>query len=151
MVAALPGLTGCAASALDMAPDAPRAAMEAAHRSHGRDQPGPKPRLQARQRRGHARGYVLPPNPALAAIPPPPHVDRARAYTLPDLIDIAESNNPATRIAWDEARSAALAAGIAESAYLPHITASAIGAYQGTSGQQSALGTGYQRQRIRMA
>ena len=36
-------------------------------------------------------------------------------YSLAELIDIAQSNNPLTRTAWNNARNIALAAGIAKS------------------------------------
>jgi outer membrane protein TolC len=55
-----------------------------------------------------------------------------REYTLPELIDIAERNNPATREAWEQARQAALAVGIAESTYLPQISAQIVAGYQRT-------------------
>ena len=42
----------------------------------------------------------------------------ATPYTLPELIDIAQTNNPTTRNAWNDARDAALTAGIAESTFL---------------------------------
>jgi outer membrane protein TolC len=72
-------------------------------------------------------------------------VDGTKVYPLPELIDIAEANNPSTRIAWNEARKVALAAGIAESAYLPKITASAVLAYVGGgSSHGSAFGSGFQ-------
>src|SRR5271166_635277 len=51
-------------------------------------------------------------------------------------------NNPVTRTAWNEARKVALAAGIAESTYLPRITATAVGAYLTNEGNVSALGLG---------
>ena len=69
-----------------------------------------------------------------------PIVDAAKVYSLADLIDLAESNNPTTRIAWNDARRAALAAGIAESAFLPRIAVSAVRGYQASSGQSSAAG-----------
>ena len=40
-------------------------------------------------------------------------------YTLPELIDIAQRHHPETREAWEKARQAALAVGIAEATYLP--------------------------------
>ncbi len=75
--------------------------------------------------------YELPVNSNLATIPaPPPDLDHDRPYTLPELIDIAQTSNPLTRTAWNRAREAALAAGIARSAYLPNLTASAVLVYQ---------------------
>jgi outer membrane protein TolC len=43
----------------------------------------------------------------------------ARAYSLAELIDIAELNNPRTHIAWERARQAAERLGVAKSAYFP--------------------------------
>lgn len=86
------------------------------------------------------RGYVLPSNPALAVLPPAPQIDAARTYDLADLIDLAASHNPRTRVAWDAARDAASAAGLARSAYLPRLTATVLGGYQGAHGHGSALG-----------
>ncbi len=126
-------LSACATSALDMAPPDPAAAWTPAVTSSGAIDP------DAAARSG-GTAYLLPPNQTLAALPASPAVEAGHAYTLAELIDIAESGNPQTRIAWDRARQAALAAGIAESAYLPAITASAVGAYQNSNGQSSALG-----------
>lgn len=41
------------------------------------------------------------------------------AYTLAELIDIAEHNNPGTRIAWERAKQRADQLGVARSAYYP--------------------------------
>jgi outer membrane protein TolC len=57
-------------------------------------------------------------------------VDPTRTYDLPELIDIAERSHPETRIAWEQARQAAHAAGLAESAYYPYLAASATAGYQ---------------------
>ncbi len=85
--------------------------------------------------------YTLPANRALAAVSPPATLDPTHAYALPELIDLAESTNPLTRIAWNDARNAALAAGIAKSSYLPYISAAAMGGYQnGHSATSTALG-----------
>jgi len=50
-------------------------------------------------------------------------IDPAKAYRLDELIDIAESNNPRTRIAWEAAKQAATRLGIARSDYYPHLAA----------------------------
>jgi outer membrane protein len=130
-------LAGCATSALDMAPQRPDRPWAPATTEGGEIIAG-KP-----QRPPTAEGYVLPANPVLGQVPSPPSVDAARTYSLSELIDLAESSNPATRIAWNDARRAALAAGIAESTFLPSITATAIGGYQGNSGHQTGLGTSF--------
>jgi len=46
-------------------------------------------------------------------------IDPDHSYSLAELIDIAESNNPQTHIAWERARQAAERLGIARSAYYP--------------------------------
>ena len=63
-------------------------------------------------------------------VPGSPAIDPSRSYELAELIDIAQRTNPDTRIAWETARQAALNVGIAESAYLPVLTASVVGAAQ---------------------
>ncbi len=47
------------------------------------------------------------------------------AYTLAELIDIAEHNNPRTRIAWERAKQRADQLGIARSAYYPVLAGAA--------------------------
>lgn len=56
-----------------------------------------------------------------------------RVYDLPALIDLAQRNNPATRIAWGQARQAAAARGIAEATYLPVLSTQVIGGYLSTN------------------
>jgi outer membrane protein len=46
-------------------------------------------------------------------------LDPAHAYSLAELIDIAELNNPRTHIVWERAKQAADRLGIAKSAYYP--------------------------------
>ncbi len=46
-------------------------------------------------------------------------IDPAHAYTLAELIDIAEQNNPRTRIVWERAKQKADELGVAKSAYFP--------------------------------
>ncbi len=76
------------------------------------------------------RAFVLPANEELAQLPAPDTYDSSHVYTLAELIDIAESNNPLTKTAWNNARQVALAAGIARSAFLPNLTAAAVGGWQ---------------------
>ena len=66
-----------------------------------------------------AAGYVLPVNTDLSGLRAPLGLNRGKACSLPELIDIAQSNNPQTRTAWKDARNTALVAGIAESTYFP--------------------------------
>lgn len=79
---------------------------------------------------GTTPNFRIPATPALAAMPPPPGLDLARTYRLPELIDLAQRSNPATKVAWHQARQAALAVGMVEAAYLPVITASVVGGRQ---------------------
>ncbi|MEJ8845461.1 TolC family protein [Variovorax rhizosphaerae] len=126
-------LAGCASTALDMVPSRPDRPWRPAISVGGE--------ILANGAGGVATSdngsYVLPSNPALAVVKPAPVLDPGRAYSLADLIDIAQSSHPATRIAWDDARHAALAAGIAESAYLPRLTANLVGARQSADGRSS--------------
>jgi outer membrane protein TolC len=54
------------------------------------------------------------------------------AYDLVQLIDVAERNSPETRGAWEEARAAAAAIGLAEAAYLPQLSFQALGGFERT-------------------
>jgi outer membrane protein TolC len=56
-------------------------------------------------------------------------INPRKVYNLAELIDIAERNNPETRVAWERARHAAAAVGLSESAYYPVIAASAAAGY----------------------
>src|SRR5205814_9785005 len=56
-------------------------------------------------------------------------INPRKVYNLAELIDIAERNNPETRIAWERARQAAAAVGLSESAYYPYLVASAAAGY----------------------
>jgi outer membrane protein TolC len=61
-----------------------------------------------------------------------PLIDSTHRYTLPELMDLAQRNNPQTREAWERARQAAAQVGLAESAYLPQLSAEAIAGIQRT-------------------
>jgi outer membrane protein TolC len=56
--------------------------------------------------------------------------DPEHAYRLDELIDLAQRNNPETRVAWEAAREAALAVGVARSTLLPRLAVSVVGGYQ---------------------
>jgi len=56
-------------------------------------------------------------------------INPRKTYNLAELIDIAERNNPETRVAWERARQAAAAVGLSESAYYPFLVASAAAGY----------------------
>ena len=63
------------------------------------------------------------------ALPSYPAADTEITYDLPALIDLAQRRNPATRIAWERARAAAAAVGLAEAQYYP--TLALIASYGG--------------------
>src|SRR5262249_35249639 len=73
--------------------------------------------------------FTVPPNTAVQ-IPSPADIDPMHVYSLVELIDIAQCRNPATRLAWEEARQAAIKVGIERAAYLPALTAGAVGSYE---------------------
>src|SRR5437899_10990217 len=56
-------------------------------------------------------------------------INPRKVYNLAELIDIAERNNPETRVAWERARQAAGAVGLSESAYYPFLVAAAAASY----------------------
>ena len=56
-------------------------------------------------------------------------IDPRKVYDLPELIDIAQRNNPETRVAWERAREAAAAVGLVASTYYPYLAASAGAGY----------------------
>ena len=56
-------------------------------------------------------------------------VNVRKEYTLPDLIDLAEQLNPATRAAWQNAKQALALVGVSKSAYYPFISLAAAAGY----------------------
>jgi outer membrane protein TolC len=54
------------------------------------------------------------------------NLDPQRPYRLEELIDIAESNNPRTRISWERAKQAAEGIGLARSEYFPRLAGTAL-------------------------
>ena len=53
-------------------------------------------------------------------------IDPNRSYTLAELIDIAEHNNPRTRIVWERAKQRADQLNVEKSAYYPVLAAAAV-------------------------
>ena len=58
-----------------------------------------------------------------------PVLEDSHPYALPELVDIAERNNPETRVAWEQAKQKAASAGIARSALFPTVVALASASY----------------------
>lgn len=76
---------------------------------------------------------------------PAVNIDPAKTYTLPELIDLAESNNPETYVAWQRARSQAANLGIARSELYPALAAAALA--EG-SRDEAFFGTRFYRQTV---
>jgi len=53
-------------------------------------------------------------------------LDQSKTYAMSELIDLAEAHNPATRAAWERARSQAAAFGISRSELYPILVAAAL-------------------------
>jgi outer membrane protein len=53
-------------------------------------------------------------------------LDSGKTYTLPELIDLAEAHNPATRDSWERARAQAATLGVTRSQIFPTLAAAAI-------------------------
>ena len=131
-------LPGCATDSVEMAPVQPDQPWTPTTTATGEIIAGQKSEVSLSGK----REFVLPANNEMAQLPSPDTFDSAHVYTLVELIDIAESNNSLTKTAWNNARDVALAAGIAKSAYLPKLTAVAVGGWQtfprsGTTGPLS--------------
>ncbi|HXJ85727.1 MAG TPA: TolC family protein [Candidatus Binatia bacterium] len=72
-------------------------------------------------------------------------LDAEKTYSLAELIDLAESHNPETRVAWERARAQAAAFGIARSELYPALAAAAL---SGVSRDQAFLVNRFYRQTI---
>ena len=76
---------------------------------------------------------------------PVPVLDPAKIYTLSELVNVAEQNNPDTRVAWENAKARAADVGIAESTLYPTLAAAALA---GTSRNDIFFGPIFQRQTV---
>jgi outer membrane protein TolC len=73
---------------------------------------------------------------------PPLPIEPDKAYSLAELIDLAESHNPETRVAWENAIAQAAALGIARSELYPTLSAVAAA---GVDREEIPLGTRFYR------
>jgi len=112
-------LPGCLSSALKEAPQDPSKPWTVGEAGGASGKPS-----------AHGGSFAVPANAAVAHIEAAPEIRREKTYDLPDLIDLAQSHNPATRLAWQQARQAALAQGMVEATYLPVISANLVAGRQ---------------------
>ena len=59
-----------------------------------------------------------------------PEADAQKVYELAELVDLAERINPETKVAWEQARQAASAIGLARSDYFPVLALQATASYE---------------------
>lgn len=83
---------------------------------------------------------TVPPRPASTAI-----LDPAKVYTLSELVNIAEENNPDTRVAWQNAKARAAELGIAKSTLYPTLAAEVLA---GTARENIFFGSFFERQTV---
>ena len=83
--------------------------------------------------------YAVTPDTDMPIVIARPEIDPGHVYSLPELIDIAQMANPMTRAAWQRAREAAGAVGIAEGAYLPILSADVLAGYAVTSTEAAGV------------
>jgi outer membrane protein TolC len=76
---------------------------------------------------------------------PGPPIEPDKIYSLAELIDLAETHNPETRIAWEGARAQAATLGIARSELFPTLAAVAVA---GADRDEAAVGERFFRQTI---
>src|SRR6201993_5137241 len=72
-------------------------------------------------------------------------VDSAHTYTLAELVNMAESHNPITRVAWENAKARAESLGVARSALFPTVSALVLAR---TSRQNTLYAAGFYRDTV---
>jgi outer membrane protein TolC len=77
--------------------------------------------------------------------PPLVRIDPERVYSLAELIDLTEANNPETRVAWEDAVAQAGAPGVARSELFPTLAAVALA---GADREEVGLGAQFYRQTV---
>jgi outer membrane protein len=70
-------------------------------------------------------------------------IDPAKTYTLAELVDVAEENNPDTRVAWENAKARAGDVGIAKATLYPTLAAAVVAS---TFQAEVFFGNSFQRQ-----
>ncbi len=90
----------------------------------------------------HGSGEQQVKNAATGFRQPAVTIDPDKAYSLAELIDLAEAHNPETRVAWENARAEGAALGIARSELYPTLTAVAL---SGVDREEIPLGTRFYR------
>jgi outer membrane protein len=86
------------------------------------------------------QGFKTPPRSVPASV-----LDPAKIYTLSELVDIAEQNNPDTRVAWANAKARAADLGIAQSTLYPTLAAAALAE---THREEIFFGPNFQQQTV---
>lgn len=117
----LGALTGCTTPADLRLPETPAQAWQAD--SSAWDLPA---QSSTAHTAGESQVFTIPAVPALQTFKPSAIYPSDTALTLPQLIDIAQRENPSTRLAWNRAREAALSIGLTDALFLPSLTASVI-------------------------
>ncbi len=74
-----------------------------------------------------------------------PTLDPAKIYTLSELVNIGEQNNPQTHVAWENAKARAADLGIAQSTLYPTLSAAALA---GSTRLDIFFGNSFQRQTV---
>lgn len=118
-------LAGCATDALTLAPASPSTPWQPTPQDTA--PPTRKPNMSSL-----TKGFTVPSVPEASILPPAPIIDGEHVHNLPELIDIAQRENPETRLAWNSARQAALAVGVVEATFLPMLSANVIAGWQKT-------------------
>ncbi len=89
-----------------------------------------------------SNNYAVAPDISMPIAIAKPKLSSSHSYTLPELINIAQLSSPATRAAWERAREAAAAAGLAEAAYLPILTADVLAGFAVASSTAGGIEVG---------
>ncbi len=73
------------------------------------------------------------------------NLDPAKLYSLSELVNVAEQNNPQTRVAWENAKARAADLGIAQSTLYPTLAATALA---GSARVDIFFGSSFERQTV---